>query len=235
MHKFIITAALLIASGASAADLPTKAKQINPFAGYATGGCGAFFGLNTMGGAGAMTGTNVPGASVIQGDIGATIGYGCPLGTTAGNFWFVESSFDFANYNGAANGLSVTGPAHFEQKVAIGSPLSSLVDLFPGLTSGLAVPSLPMLPAGITTGPQYPFLFASLHEQDVSFQLPVALTQGKEWLISPGIGIGLETRATNGVVLDVSAQWVLQSGGLTIGPQKVAFGNAALVEFVAKY
>lgn len=231
----LLFAGLLACGGtARAADMPLKAPT-NTFTKYVNGGCGFYAGLNTMGGAGSMNGTTVPGASVIQGDVGGTVGYGCPIGTLAGSFWFAEANFDFANYNGAADGLAVTGPLHFEQKFAIGGPLSSLLNLFPSITGGLAVPSLPALPNGITTGPQYPFLFASLHEQDVSFELPAALAQGREWLLSPGIGIGLETRASNGVVLDVSAQWVLQSTGITVGPEVNKFGNAALVELTAKY
>lgn len=224
----------VLSSPVQAADVPTKARP-NVFAGYAAGSCGMFLGLNTMGGAGSLTGTTVPGASVIQGDIGGTIGYGCPIGTTAGSFWFLQGNFDIANMNGSANGLSLTGPAHFEQQLAIGGPLSSMLNLFPSISGGLSVPSLPALPGGVTTGPQYPFLFASLHEQDVSAQLPAALAQGREWLISPGLGIGLESRLSNGVVADVSAQWILQSNGLALGPEKVGFGNAGLVELVLKY
>ena len=74
----------------------------------------------------------------------------------------------------------------------------------------------------------------SLHEQDVSATFGFA--QNRDWLISPGIGIGLESRLSNGVVADVTAQWVLQSTGLSVGPATgVKLGNAAEVGFTLKY
>jgi hypothetical protein len=192
-----------------------------------------YFGLNTLGGAGTISG-GPPGASIIQGDVGLTLGYGCPFGTTPGTFWFVEGNFDWAGLNGTQNGLALTGPLHFEQRAGVGSPLSSMLNLFPSLTSGLSVPALPALPAGVTQGPQYPFIFVSLHEQDVSATFGFA--QNRDWLISPGIGIGLESRLSNGVVADVTAQWVLQSTGLSVGPATgVKLGNAAEVGFTLKY
>ncbi len=57
----------------------------------------------------------------------------------------------------------------------------------------------------------------------------------REWLISPGVGIGLESRLSNGVVADVTAQWKLDSTGLSFGPQKVTLGNAAVVGLTLKY
>lgn len=108
-----------------------------------------------------------------------------------------------------------------------------MLNLFPSLSQGLAVPSLPVLPNGVTSGPSYPFLFASVHEQDISGQ--IGLASNREWLVSPGIGIGLQTRLSNGVVAETAAQWVLQSNGLSLGPAKVALGNAAEVSFTLKY
>lgn len=219
---------------AQAANLsPPALTKANPFAGYAAGRCGAYAGLNTMGVAGAVNG-GPPGASIIQGDIGVTLGYGCPIGNNPGSFWFVEGNFDFANINGNATGLGLTGPAHFEQRAALGSPISTLLGTFPGNPfGGVAVPSLPVLPAGVTAGTSYPFFFVSLHEQDVSAQFGIA--QNREWLFSPGVGIGLETRLSNGVVVDTTAQWKLDSNGVVVGPQKVTLGNAAIVGLTLKY
>lgn len=228
---------LLVAMAAAplaAADMSVKASaRANPFAGYIAGKCGMFAGFNSMGVAGAVN-NGIPGASIVQGDIGFTLGYGCPLGQV-GSFWFAEADFDFANLNGAASGLSMSGPAHFQQKIAIGSPLSQLLNAIPNPFSGLSTPSTPALPSGISAGPQYPFVFASLHEQDISAQLPQALAQGRQWLISPGIGIGLESRLSNGVVMDVTAQWKLDSNAFQVGPQKVSLGNAAVVQTTFKY
>lgn len=227
-----LLALVLLATPAYAADMPLKARP-NLVASYAAGGCGMYFGFNTMGVAGAVA-NGVPGASIVQGDIGGTLGYGCPIGTTPGNFWFAEGDFDFANLNGASAGLSMTGPAHFQQKLALGSPLSSVLGLLPNNPfGGLSVPALPACPANVICGTQYPFVFASLHEQDTSAQN--GFTQGRAWLISPGVGMGLESRWSNGVVVDVSAQWKLDSTALSLGPQTVKYGNAGIVELTFKY
>lgn len=228
MKKLLLASVLLLPALAWGADLklPIKAPT-----GYAYGQCGYYYGLNTMGVAGLVNG-GPPGSSVIQGDLGVTLGYGCP-GSGSGTFWFAEGNFDWANINGNANGLGLTGPAHFEQRAGFGGPLSNLLNVFPGISNGLAVPSLPAFPNGVTGGPQFPFLFVSLHEQDISAQ--IGLASNREWLVSPGVGIGMESRLSNGVVADVTAQWKLDSSALSIGPQQVKLGNAAVVGLTLKY
>jgi hypothetical protein len=224
---------VVLCSPAFAADMPVKAKNL--FAGYVAGSCGMYGGINTMGIAGAVNG-GPPGASIIQGDIGVTLGYGCPIGTTPGNFWFVDADFDFANLNGNANGLGLTGPAHFKQSFALGSPLPSVLSLFPSNPFGsIAVPAAPACPTNVSCGPQFAFIYAAVNEQDIGGQLPVTLAQGREWLFSPEIGLGLESRWSNGVVADVTAGWRLDSTGVTLGPQKVTLGNAAVVGLKFKY
>jgi hypothetical protein len=220
---------------AFAGDLPTK-KAPSSFGSYATGGCGFYYGLNAMG-AGASVNGGPPGATTLQGAIGATFGYGCPIGTGPGNFWFAEGNFDWANLNGTQSGLALTGPAHFEQRIGFGGPISTMLNsgLFPNLNpaGNLSVPALPGLPAGVTAGPSYPFLFASLHEQDISAQ--IGLAANREWLVSPGIGLGLQTRLSNNVVAETTIQWILNSNGVPLGPQKISFGNGAEAGFTLKY
>lgn len=220
-----------------AADvLPHKALPQIDLGTYPAGGCGFYYGVNAMGAGGAVNAGPI-GATQIQGDIGATVGYGCPIGTVAGSFWFAEGNFDIANLNGSQNGLSLTGPAHFEQRFGVGGPISAMLNsgMFPNLNigNGLSVPSLPGLPAGVTAGPSYPFLFASLHEEDVSAQIGVAT--GHAWLFSPGFGVGLQTRLSNNVVAETAAQWVLRSSGVEVGSSKVGLGNGAEVSFTLKY
>lgn len=231
---FLALALALASPPVSAANLaPPMATKANPFAGYVAGRCGAYAGINTMGVAGTVNG-GPPGASIIQGDVGLTVGYGCPIGTVAGSFWFVEGNFDFANINGSSSGLGLSGPAHFEQRFALGSPISTALSVFPGNPfGGLAVPSTPACPTNVTCGPQFPFIFAALYEQDIGGQF--GISQNREWLVSPGIGLGLESRWSNGVVADVTAQWKLDSSGLAIGPQSVKLGNAAVVGLTLKY
>lgn len=226
MKKLLFAFLLLFPANAWA-----QGKIPGIFGTYAAGGCGLYAGLNTMGAATSVSGA-APGTVVAQGNVGAEIGYGCPIGTTAGNFWFAEGIFDWANLNGSSAGLSLTGPAHFEQRLGLGSPISTLLNLFPGF-NGLSVPSLPSLPSGITYGPSYPYVFASVHEQDIL--AGVGGNSSAAWLVSPGLGLGLQSRLSNGVVADVYAEWVLASNGLSVGPSKVSLGNEALVGLQLKY
>lgn len=223
-------------SDAHAADMALKAPAIkDPFlGGYPTTHCGAYYGLNTMGSAGQVTGAATPGTQVVQGDIGVTIGYACPLSADGSTFVFAEGMFDFANLNGSTTGLALSGPATFEQRVALGSPISNMLSLFPSLNFP-ALPSLPNLPNGVTAGPQYPYLFVAVHEQDISASL--GLASAREWLISPGIGIGMLSRLSNNVVADVFAEWQMQSNSLSLGPVAGAphLGNTARVGFSLKY
>jgi hypothetical protein len=228
----IVAALFALPSAALAADPAVKPAKPSLLSGYVAGQCGMYFGVNSMGSAGTISG-GPPGASIIQGDVGLTLGYGCPFGQLPGNFWFVEGNFDWAGLNGSQNGLALTGPLHFEQRAGVGSPLSSMLNMFPSLTNGLSVPALPVLPAGVSAGPSYPFIFVSLHEQDISASF--GLAQNREWLISPGIGIGLESRLSNSVVADTTCQWVMQSSGLTVGPNSVKLGNAVECGLTLKY
>lgn len=233
LFAFLLLGTMIGIPHASAADLSSLKAPAK--LSYAQGGCGPFYGINTMGVAGLVNG-GPPGATILQGDIGITVGYGCPRGTDPGSFWFAEGDFDFANLNGNANGLGLTGPAHFQQKIAIGGPASALLSVFPNNPfSGLqaAVPALPTCPVNVTCGSQYPFMFFAVHEQDISGQL--GLSKNREWLFSPGIGVGLESRWSNGVVVDVTAQWKMDSTAFSLGPQKVTLGNAAIVGLTAKY
>jgi hypothetical protein len=172
-----------------AADVIPKAAVAAP-AGYPYTSCGVYFGIDTV----AVTG------SAAQGEIGGLVGYSCPIGTQA--FWFVEGDFNFANLNTTQNGISLSGPVSLEQRIAIGSPLSSLLSLFPSL--GLQVPTLPVLPAGITVVTSHPYMFGALHEQDIG--VFNGLSSYRQWEFSPGVGIGVLNQLSNSVALDVFAE-----------------------------
>ena len=233
MKYLAIIAATLLSTSAFAADMANKAPPAPVFGSYVTGGCGWYFGINSMGSTNRING-GVVGENIVQGDLGLTAGYGCPIGGTPGSFWFAEGNFDWANLNGATNGLGLTGPIHLEQRIGLGSPISTMLSMFPGL-NGLSVPAMPALPNGITAGPSYPFIFASLHERDVSAQFP-GVASNREWLISPGIGIGLESRLSNAVVAETAVQYMLDSNGMSLGPvHDFKFGNGVEVSFTLKY
>jgi hypothetical protein len=180
-------------------------------------GCGLFYGFNTMGAGGSANGSAIASTQVLAGDVGVTLGYGCPIGTDGQTFWFVDSMFDFSKVNGSDSRVSLGGTATFEQRLAIGAPwstISALTSMFPEL-SGIAVPSVPLLPAGAYAGSTNPYAFFALHEQDISAQTLTA--RGKTWLVSWGVGIGALTRLKNGMVLDTWVEYQAASTGLRLG------------------
>jgi hypothetical protein len=229
----------LLMSSAHASDLPKKG--LNLFAGpYDIAKCGGYYGLNSIGSTGAVKGSAAPGTQTVQGGVGATVGYGCPISVANGSFWFVEGMFDVTNINGTTNGLALSGPASFTQRFAVGSPLTSMIDSIPGLAganSSTAVPNLPVLPAGVTAGPAAPYLFAALHEQDISAQ--VGLNKNSQWLVSYGIGVGLLYRLSNGVVADTFAEYKADTNSVCLGPLGSAgcakIGAGAMIGVQFKY
>lgn len=214
--KYLIAAlaGTCLASSALAADFTTKA---NPFASpYDLTKAGAYFGAGFGGSAGTVNGTNViPGTQVVQGSIFATIGYGAPINAATGSFWFAEAQFGIQNLNGNTNGLSLSGPATFTQRFGAGTPLNQMLSsILPGASP--AVPTLPVLPAGVTAGPGAPYVFVALHEDDISNQ--VGLAQNRQWILSYGAGIGLRYRLSNAVVADTFAEYKAASNSVCVGP-----------------
>jgi opacity protein-like surface antigen len=218
--KAIAVCLIAATTPAFAADLPFKK---NPFAQpYDLGHCGAYFGVNM-----AITSSSVnsdmvtPGTQVVQGEIGGTIGYGCPINATNGSFWFVEGLVDATNLNGSTNGLALNGPAAFTERFGVGTPLNNMIgSLLPIGTQSPAVPNLPVLPPGVTAGTGAPYLFAALHENDISAQL--GLMQNKQWLVSYGAGVGIRYRLSNGVVADTFAEYRTATNTLCVGPLGIA-------------
>lgn len=233
MNKFLlgISLAALLVSPVLGADF-TKAPALPPTAGYPTK-CGAYYGVGTGGNAGAVTGGNV-GTQIVQGDLDLVVGYTCPF---AGNaFWFVEAQGGFSNLNGSSNGLALSGPGLFIERVGVGSPIQQYIA---GVLPNLNLPALPSLPAtpGATpsTSPQS-YLFAGLVEQDFKAQVgPVS--SGHDWLLSPILGAGLLTRYSNAMVIDTWAGWQMNAtNSLCLSPGAcVKPGNMARVGVSLKY
>jgi hypothetical protein len=225
MKRIFLAAAIaaLASVSAYAADLPTKAQT-----GYATYpvACGMYYGVNTMGETSAVN-NGVVGTQFVQGAIGLTLGYTCPVGATGG-FWFVDGMFDFANLNGSANGFSLTGPAQFEQRFGFGAPVQFILSAIPGLSSlQNAVPSLIPLPTGVSVVTSFPYLFGSLHEDDVG--VSNGFTSNKQFLVSAGFGIGNKIRLTNGIVFDPFAEYILPSSQMCLGIQAGCVKRGAAV------
>lgn len=203
--RSLALASVLFGGAAAAADLPSKAPLFG--SAFPSTKCGMYYGVGTGGSATAVTGAAAVGTQMISGDLDAILGYTCPLGATG--FWFVEGSLGVTNLNGSVNGLATSGPMIAIERIGAGSPLNALINPF-GNT--LAVPSLPILPSGITAGPALPYFFAGMIEQ----QLDVATS--KQWLIAPIVGLGMIYRLSNGSVADVWAGLQMNSQSVcTIG------------------
>lgn len=207
---------------ALAADLPPTPRQIRTMpALIPVTGCGTYFGINTSGAAGAVSGSPVPGASIVMGELGAHLGYTCTT-DAVGGFWFLEGNFDWTNLNGATQGLSLSGPIDLFQRVGYGTPaIGQMLSVIPGLGS-ISTPSLPVLPPGVTAGPAVPYLYLGVHEQDVGAQFVnpntgAVFNSNRVWEISPELGLGFWNRLSNQVVVDVSAGYQVRSTGVCIG------------------
>lgn len=221
---FLMTAIALtlVVPGARAASLtqPSSAaaalKNVlaNP---YTLTACGGYFGVNTIGSTNSVSGDVAPGTQVVQGGIGGTVGYGCPINASTGSFWFAEVMADIENLNGASNGLSLSGPAQFTERFGAGTPLNQFLgSILPSGTNGPAVPSLPILPSGVTAGPGAPYAYVALHQKDIS--LSNGLSSNREWLLSWGVGLGLRYRLSNGVVADTFAEYDANTQSICVGP-----------------
>lgn len=215
----ILAAAALAATSlcAAAADIPAKAKAPASalFSGYPYVGSGFYFGLNTMGGGGSVnaTGAGVNPNSVVsnQAGVGLTLGYVWARGDV---FYAVEGMFDVQNFNGSAPGFSFNGPASFEQRVKIGTPLSNFISMFP--TLGLpTVPPFPPLPGGQTATNVHPYLMAGIHEDDVSTNF--GLAKHRAWQVAPSIGVGAMGQLKDGIAVDVWVETIFPQSGSCVG------------------
>jgi hypothetical protein len=223
-------AALFASASAFAADMAIKAAPLFP-AGYPSTRCGMYYGLGTGGSSGQVEDAAV-GTRIVQGEIDAILGYSCPFG--AAGFWFVEASVGINNVNGNVNGLALSGPLVVMQRVGAGSPLNALFNPF---GNSLALPSVPLLPAGVTAGAATPYFFAGLVEQDIATQIGLD-AHSHQWLVAPMLGVGLLTRLNgNTSVVDTWAGWQMNSqsfcpgGGQSCGK----LGNAVRVGVSFKY
>lgn len=228
MKKTILLAALAasVSLPAFAADLPMKAKS--KFLSYPTI-CGFYYGGMASGSGGGASGASFSGAQVLAGDVGIVAGYTCPIGTTS--FWFAEGIASLSKVNGADTGsnLKLAGTASFEQRFGVGAPWSvvqALVAAVPGL-GGVSVPSVQMLPGGVTAGITNPYVFLGVNERDVSAQAMV--NAGRAYLVSGEVGFGTLTRLSNGMVLDTFVKYQPASTKLRLG---ASGGSVQMGDFV---
>jgi len=209
---------LLASWSAVAADLPTKANAFKP-RDIPTTGCGTYMTLGAAGGAGSISNSPVPGASVVQGEIGAGFGYTCAMSPTS--LWFAEGSIWLANLNGSTNGFSLSGPLDVMIRAGYGN--SAITSILGSIGfGGIAVPSLPVLPIGVTSGTPVPYAALAGHFQDVSSQFIDAntgnvFTANKVWEAAPAFQIGAWSRLSNGTVADVYGEYQVRTSGACFG------------------
>lgn len=205
-------AALAIAAPlARAADVPTKAPPALSY-NYPTTKCGLYYGIDTKGSTGTVSNAAV-GTQMVQGAIGLNVGYTCPMGA---GYWYVDADFDFANLNGSQNGLSLSGPAVFEQRVGFGVPIDMVIAAIPGLQSlQNALPSLQKLPNGVSVVTSNPNIYVSSTFDDVSARF--GLQSNRAWLWAANFGIANKVRLSNGVVMEPYAEYMLPNTQTCLG------------------
>lgn len=228
---FAATAAFLLPAAASAADLPIKARTLAaplPVIGY---GSGLYWGLTTFADAGPVKGSidGVGPASLTTNQIAlaGTVGWAWNAGGPA--FYAVEGSFGITNFNGGNTaGLSLSGPAAFEQRIKAGVPLQQLLSYFPTLNLP-TVPPFPPLPNGQVPTNVYTYLWGGIHEDDISANF--GLAANKQWSVAPALGVGMLGQLSNGFAADAWVGTVFPAKGFAFGP----VGQGAVLGLAQRY
>jgi hypothetical protein len=215
--------ALALAAPAFAADLPAKAPPplaslFNTTYPYQTSGL--FFGVYTEGGGGSVNGTvaGVSSASLTEtsAGVGGTVGYAwgqknSPVALS------VEADFGWTNINGDSAGVGLSGPASFEQRFVIFTPLASALSMLQGLPNLGTIPPFVPLSAGVTATNLQVGFTAGLDENDISSSFP-GLSSNQEWRVAPMIGLVAMEQLSNGMALRSWIKTVFPEKGVCVGP-----------------
>lgn len=227
-------AALALSAPAFAADMATKAPPRSALQSlfnnaYPYGSSGLFFGVYTEGGGGSVN-ASVPGVgsaslTETQAGVGGTVGYAwgqknSPVAIS------VEADFGWTNFNGNTAGMSLSGPAAFEQRFVIFSPLASMLNILPNLPNLGTVAPFPLLPVGVTATNLQVGLMGGVDENDISADFP-GLSSNQEWRVAPMIGIVSMEQLSNGTALRTWVKTVFPERGVCTGPvaTKLACGG----------
>jgi hypothetical protein len=205
---------------AIAADLPAKSAVATPFTSYPYQTSGFFFGVFTEGGggpvSGSVSGVSSSSLSELSMGVGGTVGYvwANPSSPVAIS---LEGDFGWTNINGSTPGFSLSGPAAFEQRVVIFSPIGTLLAYLPGLPNLGTVPPFPVLPAGVTASNLQIGLLAGIRENDISVNFP-GLSSGREWRFGPEIGLVAMEQLSNGAAVRAWVKTVFPDKSVCVGP-----------------
>lgn len=222
--------AFLVGAPAFAADLPIKSPPLLSNTYPSTSGL--FFGVYAAGASSKVEATGLPGVNTaglneIGGAIGGQIGY---VWASADGSRFVRAEIDagWQNINGSSAGISMGGPATFQAAVQIGAPFAKIAAFLPNL--GLPnFPGLPTPPPGVTYGAPHMYAGLMADIEDVSFNY--GLTQNTEWMISPGLQIGMLVPTSNGLVIDPRFEYVWNDSGTCFGGTAVCAKQGNTVRF----
>jgi hypothetical protein len=243
----ILAAVLGLAAGeAYAADLAAQTPapvfvKAPATPGYPYQGSGIYFGVGAIGEvanasiAAQGAGTNLYSAGAA---LEGVIGYQWALGST--NWMALEASASYTNLGNTqvcAAGVSCTVSNNwgFEQRVLFGFPITAVLAVLPNLNN--IFPTLPTPPAGTVTTGNHPYLMAGIHEDDTSATYGLGI--GQAWTVRPAIGIGILSQWTQGLVVDVRAEYSFANSSFGIGPggamANVNQGSKTLTAITFKY
>lgn len=217
MKKILLTTiALLVGGPVFAADMPTKATPPTLFGGPYNGS-GMYMGVEAGGGASSADVKGIPGvnpASLVsaQGLAGVIIGYSTPMLNNQ-RYGFLEADIGWNNINGNTQGFSVSGPVTIQLLAGYGAPASQVMSFLP--TFGITVPTLPLLPQGVTASDMHVYLAGGVDITDVS--LNFGATSNRIWQVAPLLAVGMEAAVSTGGVLGARVEEVMQVDGLCIG------------------
>jgi hypothetical protein len=198
-----ISAALLLASMAMAADLPAKAASPNPF--QYPQASGFYYGIGTAGAAGsASVSSTTPGvnpSSVVTDQIGiyGIIGYAWNVSNTS-MFTAAEGWFGWTNFNGTAPGFSFSGPAAFKQRFLVGAPTDQILALFPNIFGTLTPPPFTP-PAGQTISSTRGYIAGALNEDNISANF-VGVGSKQVYAFAPEFDVGVLAQLSGGTAID---------------------------------
>lgn len=228
-RTFLIAALALFTLPAMAADLvPLKAPPKQRIL-LTYNGAGMYYGLHTFA---ENQKIDVSGATTTSGGIlsglGGTFAVGAAVGLTGGYMWgdgtswkAVEAMVSYKNI-GTDTVMTAAGvPASmqsnwsFTERFKLGGPLASALNLIPNLSTLFPVfDATSPIPGGIAST-THPYIFGAFHQDDVSASF--GLANGRAWKLKGGAGIGAMTQLASGVVMDVWAEYIPASSGVTIG------------------
>lgn len=224
MNKLaLIVVACLSITSALAADLPVLKKAAAPatvFDGYPYNGSGFYWGLNTFGEAAdigsATPAGNGPKVFAVGAAAGVVAGYVWGRGTT---FYAVEGMANYSTIgtNGTCDPAVpcvLNARWSFEQRVKFGGPIANMLSFLPDLST--VFPALPAIPAGSSNPLTHPYVMAGLHEDDVSAEFGLAAAH--KWRIQPSVGVGVLSQMSQGIVMDVWAEYIMPVGSFTVAP-----------------